>query len=931
MQGTTRRRRRFGAKRGVSEIVASIFLILIIFVAFAVFTVMFDSFVSYTQQADQKASQLAQNQQTSLSESMQFGSPEVAAGSSNPPTFNVNSIATSTVQTLYTFENKLVYDQGLWWAFFSSGTAIVYQTSADGVTWSSTATLTAATGSTVSYGFSDFLGSGNTLYFVLSTSHAGTNSFTLGKVPLNAAGTIGTVTTATIALGTNYDAGGYNTITGDTSATGYIWVALNVYHSTGTADTYVEVERCTTALACTATDGTAPPTITLATVSTNDLIPMINDLSGGSISVIYANSGGTGQTFALEAFNIQTCTGGTGTGQCQLASGSVTWSTRVTTTSTFYPEHSSSVSIGTTTYFAGTNASGVGTWSFPIGGTAPKTYQISTLVTGATAPVDLFEYGTGNTLGTGNVLGAFFGSGTTVYNSSTTTDTSWPTADTVSTSETALIGLNSLENSTNPGVFWTSGAASPYTIRFAGANTQSYNPTQITPSTVDTSTTKTATSNSGENKLFYDLGYWWDFFSIGTGIDYATSSDGLVWSAATSVTTAAGSTVGSDFSIAISGNTVYWALATADTADTFTYGTGTLLSTGTVTFSTTTITTSTAYTTYGPVSISVDASGNEWVALTTLHGGTVYDIEVYEHPSGSAYNTGWSADIGPTALNGLTVTADALITGLQTSAGAVLVAETSGAAASTTGVISIYSTTVTSAWTTSTWTSAVHPPSDYALSLSSDTIVGSTLAFAGTAASSISQTTGTLNFWTFTVGGTTTSTEQVIESSTAAWQSGIGSDGTMIFIFDANPAISEINYYYSSNLGYSWSSEAVATTYEPSITGLSGTGANTMAITWTSGNIANYNIRFAALSSLTVNNNGGSTVNLVSLFINNPTTNLLITYYESNSTNLFGCWINPGSSMSIALSFTWTTITSYDITIGTATGVVVSVAATSPA
>ena len=140
-----------------------------------------------------------------------------------------------------------------------------------------------------------------------------------------------------------------------------------------------------TTLACTAMDGTAPPTITLASVVTNDLIPMVDDLSGGSMAVLYTNSGGTGQAFALEAFNIQTCTGGTGAGQCQVA-GTPTWSARVTTASTFYPEHSSSVSIGTTVYFAGANSTAEGTWSFPLGGAAPKTYQIDATVNGDYRP-----------------------------------------------------------------------------------------------------------------------------------------------------------------------------------------------------------------------------------------------------------------------------------------------------------------------------------------------------------------------------------------------------------------------------------------------------------------------------------------------------------------------------------------------------------------
>ena len=193
-------------------------------------------------------------------------------------------------------------------------------------------------------------------------------------------------------------------------------------------------------------------------------------------------------------------------------------------------------------------------------------------MTGATTPADVVEDGTGNVLGTGNTLAVFYGSGTNFYFSTSPTDTSWTTPQTISTSENALVGINALENSTDPGAFWSSGAASPYTIRFGEVNMQSYNPTQISPSTVDTSTTKSATSSSGENKLFYDLGYWWDFFAVGNGIDYATSSDGLVWSAPTSVITSAtyaGSCHGSDFSLYLSGNTVYWALSSGGAASKF--------------------------------------------------------------------------------------------------------------------------------------------------------------------------------------------------------------------------------------------------------------------------------------------------------------------------------------------------------------------------
>lgn len=216
----------------------------------------------------------------------------------------------------------------------------------------------------------------------------------------------------------------------------------------------------------------------------------------------------------------------------------------------------SAVSIGNTVYFAGATATSIATWSLAFGSaTVPTVYTIDSTVTGTAAPVSISEYyvagNVANVLGTneGN-LAVFYGTGTNLYYSTSTTDTTWSARQTVSTSETNLLGLTTLINGTQVGGIWSSAAASPFTIRFGEVNTQPFNQQQISPSTVDTSTTKTATSNPVENKLFYDLGLWWDFFSIGTGIDYATSADGLTWSAPTSVITSAtytGAEYGSDF------------------------------------------------------------------------------------------------------------------------------------------------------------------------------------------------------------------------------------------------------------------------------------------------------------------------------------------------------------------------------------------------
>lgn len=855
--------------------------------------------------------------------------PMSFSGASEPWVSTAISFAPSTTpSSMYPFQGKLFYAQGLFWAFYSTGSAIVYQTSANGIGWSTAGTLTNAAGSSESYGFAGWVSSTSTLYYVLS-QYGGSNALTIADVPLNSGGTIGTITSTTFTLQTGYNTYAYDSIAGDTS--GNIWVAVTVNSGT---HSYVQVVRCISTLStCSAMDGKNPPSITLATPNTHDLIPIVLSMSGGSMAVLYADSGGTNQVFAANAFSIQTCTGGTGTTQCQ-TTGTPTWSARATTTSTFYPEFSDAVSIGSTLYFVGPNATGVGTWSCtfssatpPCGGAAIKAYQVDSSVEGASAMVGLQEYGTGNSLGTGNDLVLYYGSGSNLYLSTSITDTTWTTRQIVSTTETTLTGLQTISNGTESGAFWMSGSAQPYTIRFALLNTDGYNPTQISPVTVSTSTTSTATANSPENKLFYASGLWWVFYSNGSGISYATSSDGLIWSSPTSMTSVAGSGVGSDFSVIISGNTVYWVLSSGDTTNSFVYDTGTLSPTGTISFATT-ATVPTTYDTYGPISIGVDSAGNTWVSATTLTG-TTYHLEVYEHNSGAPSGT-WSSNLAPSSIPSLTATAYSIIDVPSGYAGAILTVETSGTTG--TGAISLYTTSVTSGWSASTWNTAVSPPSDYALASSSEVVIGDTYCFAGLASRTPSATTGTLRFWTYTLGlspaASATSSEQTIESSTAAWQAAIEANGNTLVLYDSSGGT--LNYYYSGNLGSSWSEKSVATEYEASITGLTAAGSSTFAAIWTASNDGSNNIRFGSLSSLTVTNNGGSTVNMVSLYVYNPATNTLITYYQSNSTELFNYWIAPGSTVSMPSSFTWSTSTPYLITFDTSTGYLSSESFASP-
>jgi hypothetical protein len=905
-------------RKGVSSIIGTVFFILIVFVVFSVMILIFDSYYSFTNAQTSIAQKNAMRQQTSVSPSFQFGSEPTPSGSSNPPAYLLSSMATSAAATStdYTFERKLVYAQSLWWAFYSSGSGIVFSTSSDGETWSGPTTLTSAAGSTVGYGFSVYLSGASTLFYVLAPYNSGT-SFTVGKVTLNAAGTITPVTTLGVTDSSRYPVDAYNSITSDSS--GNVWISVATTHKSAPSKSDVEVFKCTSTLSsCTFNNS-------FTVSSSDDIMSILLGLSsGGELVLLYADSGAQQGTFTFGSnpFKVTTYSG-------------TTWSgTTVTTTTSYNAALSSAIAVGTTVYFAGSDSSDVRSWSctYPCSSTPAETVIDNS---GGGSQISISQDGGGN------ALSVTYGTGSNVYFLTGTTSggsVTWNSASskqTISSSENSIAGLTATYSGALVGAIWTSVSSNAYVVRFATANSGgAYNANQLTPSTVATSATQTATSSTYQDKLLYAQGLWWDFFSNGLSggsqaIVYSTSSDGIVWSATTTVTGTLGATsagVGGDFDLSQMGNVVYWVLSNAG-AVSFIWGYGTLSSAGTVIWSTATVNTGGA-TLDGPVSIEIDSSGNAWVALET-NTGTTYHIEIYEHATGASVGT-WSSNLAPSSLATLSNGAVPVIES-PGSPGALLVYE--AGVSSGTGVIDVIETTVTSSFTSSTWSSAVSPISDYSLGSSSAVVIGNALYFAGLASSSTGQTSGTLQFWSYQIGGSATSSETTIENTSASWQAALSSSGSTLCLFDA--AGSSISYYLSYDLGSTWTAEAVINAYEPSVTGLSAAESGTFAVTWVS-NIQN--VRFASLSSFSAVDNSAFPVHLISLYVYEPSANSLITHYDSNPSGtgvsgLFDYWVGPGTTLAVALSpeLAWTTSTSYVITATTDTGVLISQTYISPA
>lgn len=929
-------------RRGVSSVIGTIFFILVVFIVMAIIVTMFNSFYSFTKQ-DMGIQQMNQQRsETSLSDaSFQFGTPALA---NSGKYFPENSISTSTSASVdtngpgggteYTFERKLFYvsSTGLYWAFYSNGASIVYRTSPDGISWSAATTLTSSVTSISNtaegYDFSAWV-SGSSLYYIATGYDLGDDDFRFNSGTLNApaAGSIaGTITLNTeVSVATADPVYSFGTIVVSSATTPVAWVSIEEKAS-ATSDALIYLMDCslTTATQCnTATNWATSTHYTMANDHDypNELVPLS---ASGELVLIYDDSQGiftTADKFETGALDIQTYSGTAWT----------TTAVTIPTTPDYDLSRASAVAIGSIVYFAGYADTATGDttgeiyfWALTYPNTV--TTPVALVTSAANWDVGVSQNGTSTSVADITIA---YGSGSNVYwefnpsVSTSTPGTGWSTAQTISTSETDVSGLQSTVSGTW-GVIWSSGSASPFMLKFAFlANSLSLD--QMNVPTVITTSTEDATSYSSENKLFFSEGLWWDFFSDGTNLAYSTSPDGVVWSAETNVGTGgppAGATAhGYTITAFQSGNSIY--LAASYLNGYFGWRQGVFEASGTIAFSSSwnAASLSSGETATGPISIEVDYSENVWVALGVSPSSGNYGIQVYELPSGTGSVTFTNILTSATS----TSLVGCIILPPSTGIGAVLVWGTN----SVTGAVSIQTSSG------STFGTAVSPANDYVLGSSDAEIVNNMVYFAGLASTSTGASVGTLDYWDFSVGASATSTPILINSATEPWQAGLipGPTAGSLVLFDAY--YSTLAYYTSSNYGATWGSNATLTTLSPIITGLATSSQGTFAVSWTSGNIANYNVQFAAIPSISLASSSSFPVNAISLYVYNSATGVLAAHFDtiasaSGVLGSFNYWINEGTTVTIPLSiFSWTTSTSYVITVDTSNGVLVSNSVTS--
>jgi hypothetical protein len=343
--------------------------------------------------------------------------------------FGSKSGSGSSTGTSYSSQRKLIYSQGLWWAFYSDGANIGYSTSPDGSTWSAETIITSSTDSTDGFNF-DIWVSGSTLYYVLGAMEQ-SSSFLWRYGTLQSSGAI-SWTIAQTSVTTTNKVDSFDSIVTDSS--GNVWVALNTFDGT---NTHVEVWKYSSG-AWAKEDDISPVA--------SDIVPLLVPLANG-IALIYGEGSVTSQLKV-----ITTTTG-------------ASWSTSVSPPSDYAMFYSSATSIGNTLYFAGLASSSTGQtsgtlnfWSYAYGSSATSVETV--LQSSSAAWVASISEDPSDT------LIAFFGSGTTLSMMySTNYGSAWSSAVTISSSETSITGVSS--TFTGSGVLWTSGSSSPFNVRFA--------------------------------------------------------------------------------------------------------------------------------------------------------------------------------------------------------------------------------------------------------------------------------------------------------------------------------------------------------------------------------------------------------------------------------------------------------------------------------
>ncbi len=169
------------------------------------------------------------------------------------------------------------------------------------------------------------------------------------------------------------------------------------------------------------------------------------------------------------------------------------------------------------------------------------------------------------------------------------------------------------------------------------------------PGTVATTSTNRGIGFGYQQYACGANGLYWVFYDDGSAWGYRTSPDGASWSSETTLTGMTGVATGdsSDMAFYCSGTTIYYAGTDESGDGKFFYRSGTLESSGQISWSAAEAAVPTSNPTDTFTSVAVDSAGNVWVAVTTTSTEPGSQVEVYENPAGTTTWTGYTPYTSP--------------------------------------------------------------------------------------------------------------------------------------------------------------------------------------------------------------------------------------------------------------------------------------------
>jgi hypothetical protein len=515
------------------------------------------------------------------------GGPGDAVSFAREPLVGTAGQTTVNSATQSPHQRKAFHANGRHWVFYSDGVNIVYRTSADGVDFGATTAVRAgAIGLNFGLAFD-----GTYVHYAYADQTAATPLSYRRGLP-NADGTItwsAAEQTAVAGVASTI----YRVPAVAVDANGYPFIG---YYSDAASD-YPFITKASTNNGTWTTASGFPHQLSTTTATTWAVQPVA--LAGGRVLAIYGYAATkpsskvwTGSAWATARANFTAVNQITsGTYASAVGQGDTAHFAYLTVATSAIKYLKFTYSAADTTYY--------GSWG------TEESVQAS--VTATSTPTLSLDPASGD-------LYAFWGGSPTassVYYKRRPAAGAWdasPTAWIVETADTLTtnLGLSAYAQlaAGTTGLLYEVKAATPFYVRLGTL-------TPATTSVSPTSTVNTATQSPHQRKAFYANGRHWIFYSNGTSIVYQTSTDGLVWGAATVVRAG---TVGLNFGLAFDGTYVHYAHADQTAATPLYYRRGLPNAGGSITWSAEQVAVAgVAATIYRVPAVAVDANGYPFI------------------------------------------------------------------------------------------------------------------------------------------------------------------------------------------------------------------------------------------------------------------------------------------------------------------------------